>query len=162
MSKVFLWCHILGEDPLKPFKIAIENLDDVDDLKAAIKEKWPNLLARTDAPRLLLFKVGIPIKELKEKVGGKQTGEDVEGAKLLGVSDEVKDVFEESPARSQVQIIVVRPTGTRTIIHFPDFLLTLRNSTLSYDAMARIFVVKLVVSDRYTSYSSLVDNHTCP
>ena len=125
MAKSLLWCHILGEDPLQPFKVAIEGTRSVDALKKAIKETSAPDLDAFPAHHLDLFKVGISIKELKEKVFGKQKGEDVEGAELLGVSDKVKDVFEEGPAKSQVQIIVVRPTGTRTIIHFPYYLLTI-------------------------------------
>ena len=60
-SKLILNCWIVGQDIKSGFSVTVNNNQDVDDLKRAIKGRRHNILGDIDAVDLLLWKVMITI-----------------------------------------------------------------------------------------------------
>ena len=56
-SKLILTCWIIGEEIRRDFTVSINNNQDVDDLKQAMKEKRHFALQNIDASDLMLWKV---------------------------------------------------------------------------------------------------------
>ena len=60
-SKLILNCWIVGQKINSGFTVTINNNQDVDGSKRAIKERRPNILGDIDAVDVMLWKVGIII-----------------------------------------------------------------------------------------------------
>ncbi|PKC63514.1 hypothetical protein RhiirA1_537715 [Rhizophagus irregularis] len=111
MSKsITLSCLIQGTSLDKYFKITIDKNSDISDLKETIWNKNKNTFSSIDANSLILWKVRIPISD-KEKFKQLNFNEstiesDLSGTKIDDATDEVKDVFGDSPIGKHIHIII--------------------------------------------------------
>ncbi|EXX64052.1 hypothetical protein RirG_146430 [Rhizophagus irregularis DAOM 197198w] len=111
MSKnITLSCLIQGTSLDKYFKITIDKNSDISDLKETIWNKNKNTFSSIDANSLILWKVRIPISD-KEKFKQLNFNEstiegDLSGTKIDDATDEVKDVFCDSPIGKHIHIII--------------------------------------------------------
>ncbi|RGB32830.1 hypothetical protein C1646_743705 [Rhizophagus diaphanus] len=115
MSKnITLSCLIQGTSLDKYFKITIDKNSDISDLKETIWNKNKNTFSSIDANSLILWKVRIPISD-KEKFKQLNFNEstiegDLSGTKIDDATDEVKDVFGNSPIGKHIHIIIGQST----------------------------------------------------
>ncbi|CAB4382298.1 unnamed protein product [Rhizophagus irregularis] len=111
MSKsITLSCLIQGTSLDKYFKITIDKNSDISDLKETIWNKNKNTFSSIDANSLILWKVRIPISD-KEKFKQLNFNEstiesDLSDTKIDDATDEVKDVFGDSPIGKHIHIII--------------------------------------------------------
>jgi len=109
-NRLTLFCLVDGEATSNAFSIKIPSSDTVDELKDLIKIKNPDTFSRVDAKELTLWRVSIldddngeedfPI--LLDNISGKDR-------KKLRATSELSDVFEETPPKKTIHIIVQRP-----------------------------------------------------
>ncbi|PKC02375.1 hypothetical protein RhiirA5_504074 [Rhizophagus irregularis] len=114
MSNITLSCLIQGTSLDKYFKITIDKNNEISDLKEIIWNKNKNTFSNIDANNLILWKVKIPISDkakFKQLDFTESTIEgDLGGTKINDASDEIKDVFGNSPVRKHIHIIIGQPT----------------------------------------------------
>ncbi|PKY49131.1 hypothetical protein RhiirA4_545082 [Rhizophagus irregularis] len=114
MSNITLSCLIQGTSLDKYFKITIDKNDDISDLKDIVWNKNKNTFSNIDANNLILWKVKIPISDkakFKQLDFTESTIEgDLGGTKINDATDEIKDVFGNSPVRKHIHIIIGQPT----------------------------------------------------
>ncbi|CAG8600104.1 11759_t:CDS:2 [Rhizophagus irregularis] len=114
MSNITLSCLIQGTSLDKYFKITIDKNNDISDLKDIVWNKNKTTFSNIDANNLILWKVKIPISDkakFKQLDFTESTIEgDLGGTKINDASDEIKDVFGNSPVRKHIHIIIGQPT----------------------------------------------------
>src|SRR6185369_3942764 len=92
----------------------IDKNNDISDLKDIVWNKNKNTFSNIDANNLILWKVKIPISDkakFKQLDFTESTIEgDLGGTKIDDASDEIKDVFGNSPVRKHIHIIIGQPT----------------------------------------------------
>ncbi|KAF9275585.1 hypothetical protein BGZ74_003968, partial [Mortierella antarctica] len=99
------FCLVDGEST--PFPVEIESTKTIGDLKDAIKAKKTNEFSDIDADMLTLWKVSIPVVPKKDR---KEISlADVPSKEELDETDDVSDVFKETPPKKTIHIIVQRP-----------------------------------------------------
>jgi hypothetical protein len=115
MSNTFTFsCLVQGTSLDKYFKITIDKNKDVSELKEAIWDKKKNTFSNIDANDLILWKVNIPVSD-KEKFKqlDESTIEDVlGGTKIDDATDEIKDVYNKTPNKKHIHIIIENPITT--------------------------------------------------
>lgn len=120
METLTILSWIWGEDPSKIIKVDIEGTKSVAALKQAIKMECAPGLDAFPVYDLKIFEVSITEDDLKQKLrDAPQKPEDIGGAEL-SLTRQVAAVFPESLVDAHIQIIVVPPTGTRSIVYIPD------------------------------------------
>ncbi|KAG0203112.1 hypothetical protein BGX28_004507 [Mortierella sp. GBA30] len=93
------------------FSVDINSNKIVDNLKDAIKHKIPDTFSGVDAKDLTLWKVSIPVVRKKDR---KEISlADVLSKEELDGTDDVSDVFKETPPKKTIHIIVQRPAPVR-------------------------------------------------
>ncbi|KAF9280639.1 hypothetical protein BGZ74_002557, partial [Mortierella antarctica] len=104
-SLLTLFCLVDGDKT--SFEIDIDPTKTVARLKDLIKEKKSNDLSDVDADQLTLWKVSIPVAPKNER---KEISlADVPSKEELDETDDVSDVFKESPPKKTIHVIVQRP-----------------------------------------------------
>ncbi|KAG0046286.1 hypothetical protein BGZ83_008526 [Gryganskiella cystojenkinii] len=99
-----LFCIVDGEST--PFSVDIDASKTVDHLKETIKTKKTNDFSNVDADKLTLWRVSIPVLPKKER---KQISlADVSSKEELDETDDISDVFEESPLKKTIHVLVQR------------------------------------------------------
>ncbi|KAF9307624.1 hypothetical protein BG003_000453, partial [Podila horticola] len=100
-----LFCLVDGEST--PFPVEIEPTKTIGGLKKAIKDEKAIAFADVDADMLTLWRVSIPVVPKKER---KEISlADVPSNEELDETDDVSDVFKETPPKKTIHIIVQRP-----------------------------------------------------
>ncbi|KAG0244616.1 hypothetical protein BG011_002889, partial [Mortierella polycephala] len=96
-----LFCLVDGE--LTPFPVEIASTKTIGGLKDAIKTKKANHFQDVDADELTLWRVSIPVVPKKER---KEISlADVPSKEELDETDDLSDVFEETPPKKTIHII---------------------------------------------------------
>ncbi|KAF9159109.1 hypothetical protein BGX20_003103, partial [Mortierella sp. AD010] len=90
-----------------PFSVKIDRGEIVDELKKVIKTEKPIDFHDVDADQLKLFKVSIPLAPLNERKPIPLN--QVDSATELDPTDDLFDVFKETPPKKTIHIIVHRP-----------------------------------------------------
>ncbi|KAG0256493.1 hypothetical protein BGZ95_005479 [Linnemannia exigua] len=105
-----LFCLVDGDST--PFSVDIDASKTVDHLKDAIKLKKPNDFNDVDADVLTLWRVSIPVAPKKER---KEISlADIPSKEELDETDDLSDVFEETPPKKTIHVIVQRPPPARS------------------------------------------------
>jgi len=102
---VTLLCLVDGEST--PFPAEIESTKTIGQLKDVIKVKKTNEFSDVDADKLTLWKVSIPLVPLHERKPIVLT--EHKSATELDPTDDISDVFKETPPKKTIHIIVQRP-----------------------------------------------------
>ncbi|KAG0347172.1 hypothetical protein BG004_008328, partial [Podila humilis] len=109
-SLLTLFCVVDGE--AVPFSVKVAPTDSVDDLKKAIKAQKTIDFSDVDADKLTLWLGSIPIPPPKEQKP--IFLDEAESPTELGPSDDISDVFVETPPKKTIHIIVQRPPPATT------------------------------------------------
>ncbi|PKB96380.1 hypothetical protein RhiirA5_434941, partial [Rhizophagus irregularis] len=116
MSNITLSCLIQGTSLDKYFKITIDKNNEISDLKEIIWNKNKNTFYNIDANNLILWKVQIPVsdkakfKQLSNFTESTIEG-DLGGTKINDATADVKEIFDNSPAKKHIHIIIGQPTN---------------------------------------------------
>ncbi|KAF9408942.1 hypothetical protein BGZ94_002143 [Podila epigama] len=105
-NRLSLFCLVDGEATSNAFSVKIPSTGTVDDLKDLIKAKKTNDFQDVDADKLTLWQVSI------QDDGDDDiplTLDSVPEKKKLRATNELSDVFEETPPKKTIHIIVQRP-----------------------------------------------------
>ncbi|KAF9322726.1 hypothetical protein BG006_002104, partial [Podila minutissima] len=105
-----LFCLVDGEST--PFPVEIESTKTIGDLKKAIKDDNAIAFADVDAKMLTLWRVSIPVLPKKERKNISLVN--VPSKEELDETDDVSDVFKETPPKKTIHIIVQRPSQSRS------------------------------------------------
>ncbi|CAB5192118.1 unnamed protein product [Rhizophagus irregularis] len=115
MSNITLSCLIQGTSLDKYFKITIDKNNEISDLKEIIWNKNKNTFSNIDANNLILWKVKIPVNDkakFKQINFTESTIEgDLGGTKINDATADVKEIFDNSPAKKHIHIIIGQPTN---------------------------------------------------
>ncbi|KAG9061138.1 hypothetical protein KI688_007768 [Linnemannia hyalina] len=105
-NRLNLFCLVDGE--ATPFSIEVDRTKTVDHLKDLIKAKKANAYSDVDADVLTLWRVSIPIDPPNKRKPIVLT--EVQSAAELDPTDDVSDVFEGTPPKKTIHLIVQRPS----------------------------------------------------
>ena len=106
-NRLSLFCLVDGEPTFNAFPVGIEVSKTIGDLKELIKTKKSNQFSDVDADQLTLWRVSIPVV-----VANKHKPialNEFESATELDPTDDLSDVFEETPPKKTIHVIVQRP-----------------------------------------------------
>jgi hypothetical protein len=104
---VGLFCWVVGTKPHHYFAVKIPRNQNVDSLRALIKETTKPQLDHHPVNTLTLWKVSIPLKDANAKLPAFQLDEELSnGAIQLFPGDRLKDVFSRQPPATHIHIIV--------------------------------------------------------
>ncbi|KAF9339447.1 hypothetical protein BGX26_009331, partial [Mortierella sp. AD094] len=100
-NRLTLLCIEVGE--ATPFSVKIDRGEIVDELKKVIKTEKPNDFNDVDADQFKLFEVSIPLAPLNERKPILLN--QVDSATELDPTDDLSDVFKETPPKKTIHII---------------------------------------------------------
>jgi hypothetical protein len=112
---ITLFCLVHGEPVGNAFSVKIPPTDTVDDLKKLIKKEKQNKFSNIDADELRLWADSIPIDDataLEEL--------ELKHEEALIPTDDIAEVFPESPAKKHIHIIVKAPLGIIFLFAHPS------------------------------------------
>ncbi|KAG0195900.1 hypothetical protein BGX28_000398 [Mortierella sp. GBA30] len=104
-NRVTLLCIENGE--ATPFSVEVDRDEIVDELKKAIKTELAPLFKDVTTKDLKLWHVSIPLAPLHERKP--ITLNKFDSAKELDPTDDISDVFKETPPKKTIHIIIQRP-----------------------------------------------------
>ncbi|KAF9328712.1 hypothetical protein BG006_008144 [Podila minutissima] len=104
-NNLTFFCVIDGEST--PFPVEIEPTKTIGELKKTIKDDNAVAFADVDAKMLTLWGVSIPVAPKKERKDISLAG--IPSKEELDETDDVSDVFKETPPKKTIHIIVQRP-----------------------------------------------------
>jgi hypothetical protein len=108
MSKLFLNCFVLGDDPSKVFTVKILKTENVSILKDLIKEKQSPRLNHVVASDLILSQVSLPVDTITPEL----TVDDIEICQELHSVKKISSIFGEALVDDEhVHILIQAPTG---------------------------------------------------
>ncbi|KAF9312447.1 hypothetical protein BG003_006268 [Podila horticola] len=125
-NRLSLFCLVDGEATSNAFSIKIPSNDTIDDLKDLIKAKIPDTFNGVDAKDLTLWHVSLPV--IPANKHKPIAASEIEFKTELDPTDDLNDVFEETPPRKTIHIIVQRPpqvhapVPARSLTPLPDHL----------------------------------------
>ncbi|OAQ25456.1 hypothetical protein K457DRAFT_756615 [Linnemannia elongata AG-77] len=108
-----LFCLVDGEGTSNAFSVKIASTDTVDDLKVHIKNKKPVDFEHVDANNLTLWHVSHPVIAANKHQPVLLNA--IDSPIELDPTDEVNDVFSETPPKKTIHIIVQRPPIVLTL-----------------------------------------------
>ncbi|KAF9319579.1 hypothetical protein BG006_002966, partial [Podila minutissima] len=103
-----LFCLVDGETPSSAFPVEIELTKTIGDLKKLIKTEKTNSFHDVDANELTLWRVSVPIVAANKHKPFILT--EIDSATELDPTDDISDIFEETPPKKTIHVIVQRPT----------------------------------------------------
>ncbi|KAF9323060.1 hypothetical protein BG006_001796, partial [Podila minutissima] len=104
-NRMSLFCLVDGETT--PFSVEVDRTKTVDHLKDLIKAKKANTYSDVDADMLMLWHVSIPVVPPNKRKP--IILNEIDSATELDPTDDISDVFEETPLKKTIHIIVQRP-----------------------------------------------------
>ena len=104
---ITLMCLVRGESSDHAFTVRINKSEFVADLKKLIKAEKQQLFDGIDPDNLTLWRVFIPVEN--DAILQKLVLENANGVQKLHPTEEVSDVFSETPPKKHIHIIVEPP-----------------------------------------------------
>lgn len=111
-SDIRLNCLVWGDYPdLRTFSVEVKNTYNIDKLRDLIKGKKRQTFIETDANKLVLWKVNIPLYQQNDTLTALQSNpwanikDTLEGS-VMGVLNDISEYFEISPPKKNIHIIV--------------------------------------------------------
>ncbi|KAG0257284.1 hypothetical protein BGZ95_005291 [Linnemannia exigua] len=119
MSNIYisLFCLVDGEATSNAFPVEIESTKTIGDLKELIKSKKSPEFNDVAADKLTLWRVSIPVTDNKQP---SVLSNFLKSALELTPTDDVSEVFPETPPKKTIHIIVLRPPPVHAPIPIPD------------------------------------------
>jgi hypothetical protein len=77
-----LWCIVEGQR--SPFKVQVDNKDDVDDLKTAIKTRLSSEFRDVDSPSIQMWRISKSVAEARQLTVANMEGEDIFPTVIVG------------------------------------------------------------------------------
>ncbi|KAG0038792.1 hypothetical protein BGZ83_002997, partial [Gryganskiella cystojenkinii] len=102
---VTLFCLVDGDS--NPFSVDVNRTKTVDMLKDSIKAKIPDTFHGADAKDFILWRVSIPVSPKKDRNGISLAN--VHSKEEPDETDDVSEVFQETPPKKTIHVIVTRP-----------------------------------------------------
>ncbi|KAG0287865.1 hypothetical protein BGZ98_004454, partial [Dissophora globulifera] len=109
-NRLSLFCLVDGD--ATSFSIKIPLSDTVDDLKKAIKDEIPDTFNGVDSKNLALWRVSIPVPPKKDRKHISLSDLPSNSREELDETDDVADVFADTPPKKTIHIIVQRPPSS--------------------------------------------------
>lgn len=111
-DNITLTCLVHGDPTDRIFEVKIDKNESIYSLKEKIKNKKSNLLSKTDANDITLWKVNIPLSEDRMELDidlKENAKENIQ--KILFMKKKIGVVFTEDITDNSIYIIVERPSG---------------------------------------------------
>ncbi|KAF8905927.1 hypothetical protein BGZ58_006349, partial [Dissophora ornata] len=108
-NRLTLFCLVDEEATSQAFSIEIDRTKTVDHLKDLIKAKKTIEFSDVDADKLTLWRVSMPITRDNDEMPILLSNFTKGNKEKLHPADDLSDVFEETPPKKTIHIIVQRP-----------------------------------------------------